>query len=326
MTDLDIQTVLGPIPRGSLGATDMHEHVIIRESSLTDRDPELLLDDVDLSIREVSDFKVSGGGAIVDMIPIGLGRDIEGLRRVSHAAGVHIVAATGFHRTAHYSGGHWLHHYQTDDIARLIIADLTEGIDRYDYRGPIVERSEGRAGVIKIAGDYQHLSPSALRLAEAAAIAHLETGAPISTHSERGTMLLEQVEVLVEAGVPSERIALGHVDRNPDFAYLKEAAETGASLIFDGASRIQYFPESVLIRVLLDLVEAGYADRIMLGLDFARRSYWSSRGGGPGFGYLLGRFAPRLLQAGMEQSALDVILRDNPARALSWVTPGGDRG
>ena len=45
--------------------------------------------------------------------------------------------------------------------------------------------------------------------------------------------------------------------------------------------------------------EGGYADHILLGMDLARRSYYTSYGGGPGIAYLLQRFIPRLRAEGL---------------------------
>ena len=37
-------------------------------------------------------------------------------------------------------------------LADLFVADIVEGIDELDYSGPVVRRTDHRAGVIKIAG------------------------------------------------------------------------------------------------------------------------------------------------------------------------------
>src|SRR5690349_23877283 len=36
-------------------------------------------------------------------------RSPAGMRAVSERTGVHIIAATGYHRDAHYPRGHWVH-------------------------------------------------------------------------------------------------------------------------------------------------------------------------------------------------------------------------
>ena len=41
----------------------------------------------------------------------------------------------------------------------MVALDVTDGIDAYDYAGPVVRRTAFRAGVIKVAGSDGGLSP-----------------------------------------------------------------------------------------------------------------------------------------------------------------------
>lgn len=95
----------------SLGITNAPEHVLIRSGLILVREPDLRLDCVDKGIEELRDYRSFGSGAIVDTAPIGVGRDPGGLRRISAESGVHIVAATGFHKTKYYLDSHWRFHY-----------------------------------------------------------------------------------------------------------------------------------------------------------------------------------------------------------------------
>ena len=312
-----VTTVLGRVGPASLGSVDAHEHVFIAAGPLTDAYADFRIDDEARAIVELGAFRASGGGTVVDMIPIGLGRDPEALVRISRESGVHIVAATGFHRVAHYPSGHWLHRYHAEDIAQLLVEDLVDGIDRNDYTGPRIDRSAARAGVIKVAADLNAIPPVVEKLIHAVGLAHRVTGAPISTHSEKGTALEAQVDKLAEAGVAPTSVMLGHTDRNPRVGELRAAASTGAALIVDGLGRGDAHPEAHIIRTILELVDAGHAERLLLGMDFARRRYWEAWGGAPGMRMLLGSFAPRLLAAGLEASALELMLVTNPARMLT---------
>jgi phosphotriesterase-related protein len=56
----------------------------------------------------------------------------------------------------------------------------------------------------------------------------------------------------------------------------------------------------------------------MLGLDAARRGYWSAYGGGPGMAFLLGEFSERMAAAGVSAEARRRIFIDNPARAFAF--------
>jgi phosphotriesterase-related protein len=64
---------------------------------------------------------------------------------------------------------------------------------------------------------------------------------------------------------------------------------------FDQISKLKYFPDSVRVERILELVRAGYGRRILLSGDMARRSYLRAYGGGPGYRYIAMNFVPRLV-------------------------------
>ena len=60
----------------------------------------------------------------------------------------------------------------------------------------------------------------------------------------------------------------------------------------------------------------------MLGLDAARRGYWSAYGGTPGMAYLLGDFSQQMDAAGITALARRRMFVENPARAFAFQTSG----
>ena len=62
------------------------------------------------------------------------------------------------------------------------------------------------------------------------------------------------------------------------------------------------------LTLLAWMIEDGYGDQLMLGLDAARQGYWTTYGGSPGWAFLLGEFA--------ERDARSRHRRRRPARAL----------
>ena len=87
-------------------------------------------------------------------------------------------------------------------------------------------------------------------------------------------------------------------------------------LEYDTAGRIKYRPDSDLLRLISEVVGAGYGDRILLGLDLGRRDYFRAYDGGPGMRYLMATFVPRL-EHRIGAEAVHRILVDNPARAFA---------
>lgn len=312
-----IRTVLGDIPAPQLGRTHAHDHVLIADSLGTRGDPDLTIDDVERAVAEVRDFQRAGGGALVDAMPLDSGRDPAGLVAVSRRTGVHIVATTGFHTPRYYEQSHWSGTLPQEKVVELLCAEVQLGMDARSYSGPVVERLSARAGLVKAATGPDGLDPRSRRCFALAAECHRRTGAPVLTHTEHGLLGLEQVALLVDLGVPADAVLVSHVDRNHDPAYHTDLSQTGAYLVYDGVSRTKYHAPDVPVKLIAAACSAGAAQRVLLGLDLARRSYRSSYGGRPGLAYLLTDFVPILLAHGFAATDIEDFLRVNPAAALS---------
>jgi len=309
-------TVTGPIPTADLGVTDAHDHLFLR----TPETPGQEMDDPARAIAEVRQAAEAGMRSLVEMTPIGLGRRPDLLRAVSEATGVPIIGATGFHRDVHYPAGHWVHDADVETLAKRVIADLERGMHATDWDDAGAPPDPARAGAIKAGASYHHISASEGRRLEAVAIAGRRTGAGILVHCEIGTAAHEIVDHLTSHGVTTDRIALAHMDRNPDPELHAEIAARGVTLEYDTAGRTKYHPDTVVLDLVGAMLEAGHGDRLMLGGDLGRRDYFRSHGGGPGLAYLFATFVPRL-RARIGDAATEAILVANPARFYAMPVP-----
>ncbi len=291
-----VRTVLGDIAPEELGACDAHEHLFLD----TPAQPGEEFLDVDKAIEEAQTLVAAGGRSVVDWTPIGLGRDLDGLEAVARATGLHVVAATGLHRDAHYTADDPLRTTPADDLAETFVADLA-----------------GRCGIVKVGASYHHLTSFEATAFEAAAVAHGRTGAPVCVHTQHGTIGLALVERLAALGVPPASVVLAHVDRNPDAGEHAETASTGATLQLDGPGRTKYWPDSTILELIAELAAAGHADRLLLGGDTGRRNMLRAYGGGPGLDYVFARFKPRL-ERELGGDLAERIFVGNPARAFAW--------
>jgi len=300
-----VRTVLGDIAPEQLGPTDYHEHLLMRSPLL----PGDELDDVARSGAETRALAAAGIAALVELTPIGLGRDPGGLATISAATAVHIVAATGVHREAHYPPGHAVRAMDEQALAERFAADVQQGCAATDDRV--------RAGVIKCGVGYWSISPLERTVLAAAAAAQRRTGVAVVCHLEMGTAAHEVIDLFAADGVAPQRLALAHADRNPDPGLHAELTERGVYLGYDGMARTRHWPDSTILDCLVRTAERGRADRLLLGGDVARRSSFRSYGGLPGMDYLPRVFAPRVAAEGGRQ-LLDQILVDNPAALLSF--------
>ena len=300
-----IRTVLGDIDPPALGVTYMHEHVITHPPvSFLDRD--LAMESIAAATRELSHFHAAGGRSLVEMTPRDYGRDPLALREIATATGVQIICTTGWLKDKLCRP--WVAERTVADLADEMIREITVGIDETGVR----------AGVIKAASSLNTITPAEEKVFRAAARAHLATGALITTHTELGTLALEQVELLRSEGVAPERILVGHLDHKPDLEYWRAVARTGANLGIDQIGKEKYLPDSRRIELILAMVAEGYTAQLCLAGDLARTSYWPSygTGGGPGLTYLLWRFLPWLRERGLEPQTLEALMVGTPARLL----------
>jgi phosphotriesterase-related protein len=281
---------------------------------------QLLLDDLEKTSAELSEFYASGGRTVVDAQPIGPERAPRLQKLASERSGVHIVAASGFHRAIYYEPDHFRFHETAGQLAARMIAEITDGMVEYDASGA-AQPTDVKAGILKFASDYHVIDAQAEKVAEAVAAAHLRTGAPILTHTEYGTCGLEQIALFKRFGVLPSALLICHLDRNPDLALHKEIADQGAYLVYDGVSRVKCHPDSTIVRLICRLAEAGHVARILLGMDMAPRSMWRSYGGGPGMTYLGNVFLRSLRIAGLGNEQVGMLTEYNPAAALAFRPP-----
>ena len=311
---MTVRTVLGDVEE--IGITYAHEHLFMTGGWPVRNEPDYRLDSLDAALVEVTEAQRLGLSAVVEMTPLGFGRSPSLMKELAERTGLHVIAVTGFHKSGYYSDAHWLHHYSVDEIAELLVAEIELGMDEYGLVGPLVRRSPARAGAIKIATAYHSFGRGVARLVGAVGAAARRTGVPVVTHCDKGTMGHELLDALAAEGVAADRVVLGHIDHNPDAGYLTSLAERGAYLAFDRPGRIKYGPDSEIVTLVAELAGHGLGDRVLFGMDLARRSYWPSHGGGPGLPYLLERFVPRLEAAGLGEVAKAALI-GNPRAAFA---------
>ena len=317
-----VRTVLGDIDPSELGVTYAHEHLVIDGGRPVLMEPDFDLGDVEATVAEVGAAVELGLGAVVDAMPCDAGRNATKLAAIARRTGIHVVAPTGLHHDRYYGPAHWSQRVDVEELAGLFIADIREGIDANDYAGPIVRRTQHRAGVIKIAGSDGGPSDRDRRVFEAAAIAHRETGAPILTHCERGTGALDQVDCLRAGGVSLDHVALSHVDKVVDSGYHRELGATGATLEYDGSFRWGTAPNGTL-QLLEWMAEDDLLGRVVLGMDAARRGYYAVYGGTPGLTWLLDGFSTAMEERGLGADDRRKLFVENPARVFAFAPVDG---
>ena len=300
---MNVMTVRGPLAATDLGVTLPHEHLFI--DLLREYRGNGLLHDEALAIEEVGAFREAGGVTIVDCTSEGLGRDPSALRRVAEATGVNVVMGSGHYRRPYLDEAR-LDRMSADAIAADIARDLTEGVGDTGIR----------AGIIGEIGCDRYIGAIEERVFRAAARAHRQTGATITTHAARWPVGDAQLDLLVEEGVDPGRVIIGHCDMVPDPAYHERLARRGAWVQFDTVQGVNDRDTRRRLGWIRSLFDAGLEHRLLLSQDVCLTTDLAAYGG-PGYAYLLTGFREQLRSAGFPDSALTTLLEHNPRRALT---------
>ncbi len=301
------RTVLGDIEPDQLGATLCHEHLLTRPPAWArEQDSDMVLDDYDKAGAELDALAAVGGGALVEMTTADYGRDAAGLRAIAERSSVHVIAATGYQKGTFYPPS--VHEEDAETIAARFVNDVTSGMDGTDVRAGVVKFGSCRTDA---------LMAEELVVLEATARTQLATGVPISTHTQAGTLGLDQVAGFIAHGVPPSRILVGHLDRNLDLGYLREVAATGVWLGFDHWTKPKYPNDELRADLLGRLLDEGFT-QVMAAGDLGRPSYQPAYGGTPGFAAVLTAVGGRI---GVE--AAELVFVRNPRAFFAFDPRGG---
>ncbi|OEU91462.1 phosphotriesterase [Streptomyces oceani] len=246
-----------------------------------------------------------GLALVVEQTCRGMGRDPRALAAIAEEASVAVIASTGWYYEPFHPPGTAAS--DPEDLTALLLDEIADGLDG-------TEILPGLLGEVGSHGDSP--SPAERRVLTAAAEAALASGLSVSTHAQLGRGGPAQLEVLTAAGLPPHRVCLGHQDLLDDPGCHRELAAAGAYVAFDTVGKENYRPDADRLRLLVALLEAGHADRVLLSCDISRHGYLRAEGG-QGYGHLFRSFLPRLRAAGADEDLLDLLTRRNPLRFLT---------
>ena len=312
-----VQTVGGPCAPGDLGLTLMHEHLLVGWpgwEAYAAEDRAARRERVARCVDRMRELYALGVRTLVDPCPIDLGRDPELMAEVAAAGGVRIVCATGLYKEDQGAPPYFKFRMRFGDalaeMADLFVRELAEGIGETGVR----------AGIIKVATGKDRITSYEEVVLRAAARAHKATGVPITTHTEDGTMGLEQLAILTGEGVPASAIVVGHSCGSSNLDYHLAMLDRGAYLGFDRFGLEMLHPDRARTASLIGLLGVGFAHRIVLSHD----TVWCWRGRVPAIPpsalgeweptHVLRRIVPRLREAGVSQAKIDTMLIENPRR------------
>jgi phosphotriesterase-related protein len=334
---VNIQTILGSVEPDSLGVTLIHEHLLPRSQIAAPPNKPVFSRRIDMAdvVRELAHARDTYGlRSVVDCTPRRSPDELESMAWLSRETGLNVVVATGCMKEQYYHpargnmSSFWAYQMSPDQIADVMVEELTHGINGTRYR----------AGIIKVGTSKQRITAPEERVLRGAARAHVRTGFPITTHATLGTMGAEQAQIFLEEGADPKRVIIGHSDLNGNPDYHEGILRRGANVGFDtiGKQRFdytrsetagyhryefekeQYFvPDQVRMQTLLELIRRGYGGQIVVSSDMGSEIDQNPDTlGAWGYSFMLGRFLPQARERGLTDADQRRLLVDNPRRVL----------
>jgi len=300
-------TTLGSKEAGELGMILPHEHVFVdlRTWDQSGYAQAEAADVIELMEPEIALAQAAGVTAIVECSPVGVGRRADILKAVSEATGFPLVVPTGIYREPWVPA--WAHTASKEVLREWMICEL-EGE---------IEDSGVQAGWIKLSAGDDGLTDSETKVLRAAAAAGAATNAVIGSHTIRGRVVREQLDIVEAAGYAAEHFIWIHTQAEPDFTLHLEIARRGAWIEYDGIGSEEETDEDYL-RLILRVLDAGLGDRMMLSHDRGWYDPAQPGGGTPRpFTYIGEQFLPRLRAAGVDEATVHQLTCTNPFRAFA---------
>ena len=317
-----VATVTGSIDVEELGLTLIHEHFYSSDEAVSAQWPHVRDREEEhrLALESAEAVKSHGVRTVVEPTAMLLGRDIVASTQLAEETGLQIVACTGIYTYDHLP--QFLLNRSEDFIAGLFVHDIEQGI----------QGTEVKAAFIKCAADEPGITDRIEKVHRAAARASNRTGRPIMAHSRPASNTgPRQVEILLEEGVPPEKIQIAHTGDSDDLDYIERLLETGVWIGMDRYGIDLYLPTDRRNATVLELLRRGYAERMFLSQDFdipiANGLDWyppevveqfQAAGAANDWSmtFLFESVIPTLKEGGMTDEQLETMMVENPKRWL----------
>ncbi|NVJ55478.1 MAG: phosphotriesterase-related protein [Vibrionaceae bacterium] len=283
------------------GYTYCHEHLHI-DLSAQKHTLDCRLDQYELLCDEMCEVQKRGVRNIVEVTNSFMGRNPQFIENLINDTGINVLLSTGYYIEGFFP--EHLYQMSVKQIAQGMIDEIETGIDGSSLKASVI----GEIGSSK-----DSFTETEKTVFQAAAIAHLETGRPISTHQSMSTMGCSQLQLLQKSGVAMDQVTVGHCDLRDNLDHILWMLDQGCYVQFDTIGKNSYYPDQKRAETLALLCQRGYENQLMLSMDITRRSHLKANGG-LGFSYLMDEFVPLLVQHGISHDQINTLLRVNPTR------------
>lgn len=300
-----LHTTLGPFERHQLGLILPHEHVFVdlRTPDQPGYAEAEAGDVVALMGPQIAAARARGVTAIVECTTGGVGRRADIDIAVSKATGMPIVVPTGNYREPWIPA--WVAEASEAELERWMLRELTEGMDETGVPAAWIKLSAGDEGI----------TPLEAKILRAAVRAAIPTNAVIGSHTIKGRVVMDQLDIIEAEGGSAARFISIHSQAEPDFALNQAVAARGAWIEYDHIGRD---PDDAVLALVLRALEAGLERQMLLSHDLGWYDPALPGGGTPRpYTHLMDWLLPALRAEGVEEATITQLTADNPFEAFS---------
>jgi phosphotriesterase-related protein len=300
-------TTLGPKRADELGLILPHEHVFVdlRTWDQPGYAQAETADVIALIVPEIARAQAAGVTALVECSTVGVGRRPDILKAVSEATDFPLVVPTGVYREPWIPD--WIQAATEAELRDWMTGELSDEI-----------RIDGvKAGWIKLSAGDDGLTECEAKVLRAAAASGVATKAVIGSHTIRGRVVRDQLDIIERAGYSPERFIWIHTQAEPDFNLHIEIARRGAWIEYDAIGS-DHVSDDYFLEHIQRVLDAGLGDHLLLSHDRGWYDPALPGGGTPKpFTYLSETFLPKLQQAGVDEPTVYQLTQSNPFRAFA---------
>lgn len=298
-------TTKGVKTKADLGMILPHEHVFVDL-----RTPDQLgyaeadaVDVVALMAPQIEAIKALGFTALVECSTGGVGRRADFDLAVSNATNFPIVVPTGNYREPWIPD--WVKAATDAELENWMVRELDEGIDDTGFR----------AGWVKLSAGDDGITPLEERILRAGARAAKRFDAVIGSHTIKGRVVMNQLDIIEAEGYRADRFISIHTQAEPDFELHLAIAGRGAFIEYDN---IGSGNDDELIELIHKVIQAGFENQLLLSHDRGWYDPAQPGGGIPKpYTYLSEIFLPQLRASGIEEGLIKLLTEDNPYNAFA---------
>ena len=342
-----LNTVLGPIDADQIGGTMSHVHLTIdimcwhqppdsgvlrglserkitmqnlgqvRRNAMLFKD-NLVQDDLDLAVQEAAEYQFAGGQTLIDVDLPGMGRDPAALQKIARATGLNIVASTGWY--VQFSHPPEIAAKSIEELTDIMVKEITVGIGNTGIKA-------GNIGEIAMSGaPHEACQPGEEKVLRASARAQKATGVSLTVHPNFPADHWDTyIDILEKEGADLGKCYMSHLGLFPNAAVPKHILNRGVGFVsYDHFGHEELFESSggpgfgfstdkEEVRVVRELLDAGFAERVLLCAEVAMKTCYKAYGGW-GYSHVYDNIIPWLKSLGASDADVQTMMVANARR------------